>query len=284
MPSLNNENRDNRPGDSKWRSALYDIIFEADTPAGKDFDLLLIISILLSVVVVMLDSISSIRLAYGQLLYNLEWFFTIIFTIEYALRLICVRERMRYALSPLGIVDLVSIVPTYLSLFLPGSQFLLVIRVLRVLRVFRVLKLVHYVSEAEMLSRALRASRQKITVFLFTVLTLVVILGSLMYLIEGEENGFTSIPTSIFWAIVTLTTVGFGDIVPQTPLGRALASVIMILGYSIIAVPTGIVTSEISFASMEEKKKMKPQRTCVQCGYPDHDTDALFCKHCGVRL
>lgn len=284
MPAMNNENRDNRPGGSKWRAALYDIIFEADTPAGKLFDVLLIVSILVSVLVVMLDSVTSIRLVYGRTLYNLEWFFTILFTIEYLLRLICVRDTTRYALSPLGIIDFVSIVPTYLSLFLPGSQFLLVIRVLRVLRIFRVLKLVQYISEAEMLSRALQASRQKITVFLFTVLTLVVILGSLMYLIEGEENGFTSIPTSIFWAIVTLTTVGFGDIVPQTPLGRALASVIMILGYSIIAVPTGIVTSEISFASMEEKKRMKPERICDQCENPDNDIDALFCKHCGSRL
>ncbi|MBN2111215.1 MAG: ion transporter [Methanosarcinaceae archaeon] len=284
MAAIDNENRDNRPGSSKWRSALYDVIFEADTPAGKDFDLLLIVSILLSVFVVMLDSIGSMRMVYGQLIYELEWFFTILFTIEYVLRIICVRDRTKYILSPFGIVDLVSIVPTYLSLFLPGSQFLLVIRVLRVLRVFRVLKLVQYVSEAEMLSRALRASRQKITIFLFTVLTLVVILGSLMYLIEGEENGFTSIPTSIFWAIVTLTTVGFGDIVPQTPLGRILASVIMILGYSIIAVPTGIVTSEISFASIEERKRNKPERTCVSCGYSDHDTDALFCKRCGKRL
>ncbi|MDW7731974.1 MAG: ion transporter [Methanolobus sp.] len=284
MPATNNENRDNRPGGSKWRAALYDIIFEADTPAGKYFDILLIVSILLSVLVVMLDSISSMRIAYGRLLYNLEWFFTILFTIEYLLRLTCVRDRAKYAFSPLGIIDLVSIIPTYLSLFLPGSQFLLVIRVLRVLRVFRVLKLVHYVNEAEMLTKALRASKRKITVFLFTVLTLVVILGSLMYLIEGEENGFTSIPTSIFWAIVTLTTVGFGDIVPQTPLGRALASVIMILGYSIIAVPTGIVTSEISFASIEERKKRGPERTCAQCDNPDNDMDALFCKHCGTRL
>ena len=284
MPATNNENRDNRPGDSKWRAALYDIIFEADTPAGKYFDILLIVSILLSVLVVMLDSISSVRAVYGEMLYYFEWFFTILFTVEYFLRLVCVRDRIRYATSPLGIVDLVAIIPTYLSLFLPGSQFLLVIRVLRVLRIFRVLKLVHYVSEAEMLTRALRASRQKLTVFLFTELTLVVILGSLMYLIEGEENGFNSIPISIYWAIVTLTTVGFGDIVPQTSLGRALASVIMILGYSIIAVPTGIVTSEISYASFEEKKRRKPQRTCVQCENPDHDSDALFCKHCGTRL
>ncbi|WP_406656001.1 ion transporter [Methanolobus sp. ZRKC2] len=284
MPETNNANRNNRPGGAKWRAAIYDIIFEADTPAGKYFDILLIISILLSVLVVMLDSINSIREVYGEILYYLEWFFTIIFTIEYFLRLICVRDRIRYATSPLGIVDLVAIVPTYLSLFLPGSQFLLVIRVLRVLRIFRVLKLVHYVSEAEMLSKALRASRQKITVFLFTVITLVIILGSLMYLIEGEENGFTSIPTSIFWAIVTLTTVGFGDIVPQTPLGRILASVIMILGYSIIAVPTGIVTSEISFASIEERKKAGPERTCAQCGNSDHDSDALFCKHCGTKV
>ncbi len=275
---------DNRPDSSNWRSWLYDVIFEANTPAGKYFDLLLIISILLSVFVVMLDSVRSYRIEHGELLHNIEWFFTILFTIEYSLRLICVKSKVRYSTSLFGIVDFLAIIPTYLSLFLPGSQFLLIIRILRVLRIFRILKLVKYLSEAELLIKALNASSRKITVFLFTVLTLVVILGSLMYLIEGEENGFTSIPISIFWAIVTLTTVGFGDIVPQTSLGRALASVVMIIGYSIIAVPTGIVTAEISFASMEERDRDRPGINCYNCGNQNNDEDARFCKHCGTRL
>ncbi|MEZ5334239.1 MAG: ion transporter [Methanolobus sp.] len=275
---------DNRPDTNNWRGKLYDIIFESDTPFGKNFDLLLIISILLSIFAVMLDSVSSIRTAHGTLLYNIEWFFTILFTIEYTLRMICVKSRIRYATSLFGIVDLLAIIPTYLSLFLPGSQFLLVIRILRVLRIFRILKLVKYMNEAELLTGALKASRRKITVFLFTVLALVVILGSLMYLIEGEENGFTSIPFSIFWAIVTLTTVGYGDLVPKTPLGIALASVVMIIGYSIIAVPTGIVTAEISFASMEERDRKRIKVVCGNCGNQDNDKDAIFCKHCGTKL
>ncbi|WP_340819968.1 ion transporter [Methanolobus sp. WCC4] len=275
---------DNRPGEENWKSRLYDIIFEADTPAGKNFDIVLIVSILLSVLAVMLDSVSSFRSAHGTFLYNVEWFFTILFTIEYALRLICVKSRARYATSLFGMVDLLAIIPTYLSLFLPGSQFLLVIRILRVLRIFRILKLVKYLNEAEMLIEALKASSRKITVFLFTVLTLVIILGSLMYLIEGEKNGFTSIPLSIYWAIVTLTTVGFGDLVPHTTLGRTLASVVMILGYSIIAVPTGIVTAEMSLASIDARERARPKITCEHCGNQNNDTDARFCKYCGTGL
>ncbi|WP_319506149.1 ion transporter [uncultured Methanolobus sp.] len=284
MAAYENIYSGNRPDSNNWRSRLYDIIFEADTPAGKYFDILLIISILLSVLAVMLDSVRSFRIEHGELLYNIEWFFTILFTIEYSLRLICVKSKLRYSTSLFGIVDLLAIVPTYLSLFLPGSQFLLVIRILRVLRIFRILKLVKYLNEAELLIDALKASSRKITVFLFTVLTLVVILGSLMYLIEGEENGFTSIPISIFWAIVTLTTVGFGDIVPQTSLGRALASVVMIMGYSIIAVPTGIVTAEMSLASMDARDKQRPRIICDNCGNENNEVDARFCKHCGTKL
>ncbi|MDY0387971.1 MAG: ion transporter [Methanolobus sp.] len=274
----------NRPDGNNWRSRLYDVIFKADTPIGKYFDLLLIVSILLSVLVVMLDSVRSFQIGNEELLHNIEWFFTILFTGEYFLRLICVKSKIRYATSLFGIVDLVAIIPTYLSLFLPGSQFLLVIRILRVLRIFRILKLVKYMNEAELLIRALKASRRKITVFLFTVLALVVILGSLMYLIEGEENGFTSIPYSIFWAIVTLTTVGYGDLVPKTTLGISLASFVMILGFGMIAVPTGIVTVEMSLASIDARDRARPKIICNNCGNQNNDADATFCKHCGRKL
>lgn len=276
--------KENRPAGPEWKKWLYNVIFEADTKAGKYFDLLLILCIVLSVIVVMLDSISSIRNFHGNILHRLEWFFTILFTIEYLLRLICVRSKIAYAGSLYGIVDLIAIIPTYMSLILPGSQFLLVVRVLRVLRIFRILKLIQYISEAELLIKALNASRRKIIIFMFTVLTMVIIMGSLMYLIEGEKHGFNSIPESIYWAIVTITTVGFGDIVPQTPLGRALASFVMILGYSIIAVPTGIVTSEMAIVSMEERKKKRKRLICSNCSQDEHDEDAFFCKYCGDRI
>jgi voltage-gated potassium channel len=279
MPDSVKNNPQNRPPDNDWRNTLYTIIFEADTPAGKLFDEVLILTILLSVIVVMLDSVSSIAAVYGGLFYILEWVFTILFTIEYFLRLICVGRPLRYATSFFGIIDLMAILPTYLSLLLPGGRYLVVIRSLRLLRVFRVLKLVQYLGEADLLMRALRASRRKITLFLFAVLNLVVILGSLMYVIEGAASGFTSIPRSIYWAIITLTTVGYGDIVPVTNLGQALASVIMIIGYSIIAVPTGIVTSEITFAS-----KNLNGRVCQNCSFEGHDSDAKFCKRCGAEL
>ena len=272
-------NPQNRPPENNWRNTLYVIIFEAESPAGKLFDEILILAILLSIIVVMLDSVSSFAAIYGDLFYTLEWIFTILFTVEYFLRLICVGRPSRYATSFFGIIDLLAILPTYLSLMLPGSQYLVVIRSLRLLRVFRVLKLAQYIGEADLLIRALRASRRKITLFLFTVLTLVVILGSLMYVIEGAESGFTSIPRSIYWAIITLTTVGYGDIVPETNLGQALASVIMIIGYSIIAVPTGIVTSEITYASRYSKG-----RVCQNCSFEGHDIDAKFCKRCGAKL
>jgi len=207
-------NPQNRPPDNDWRNTLYTIIFEADTPAGKLFDEILILSILLIVIIVILDSVRETSALYGDLFYSLEWIFTILFTVEYLLRLVCVGRPIRYATSFFGIIDLIAILPTYFSLFLPGSEYLLVIRSLRLLRIFRVLKLAKYLSEADLLIRALHASRRKITLFLFTVLNLVVILGSLMYVIEGGESGFTSIPKSIYWAIITLTTVGYGDIVP----------------------------------------------------------------------
>ena len=265
---------------SPWRHRLHEIIFEADTRAGKIFDICLILSILLSVMAVMLDSIPNIQQDYRSLFFGAEWFFTVLFTIEYILRLISVRKRIGYALSFYGIIDLLAVLPTYFSLLIPGSQYFLVLRLLRVLRIFRVLKLVQYLNEAKMLVLALKASRRKITVFLFTVLTLVVIFGSLMYVIEGEENGFTNIPRSIYWAIVTLTTVGYGDISPKTGLGQAIASVIMILGYGIIAVPTGIVTAEISRVSAG---KISTQ-VCPHCAADDHDADALYCRICGHKL
>ncbi len=266
---------------SAWRHKLFEVIFEADTPAGKFFDVVLIISITMSVVAVMLDSIKAVRAEYGAVLVAVEWFFTILFTVEYILRLVSAIRPSRYALSFFGIVDLFAILPTYLSLLVPGTHFLLVIRVLRVLRVFRVLKLVKYLDEAMLLMQALRASSRKIMVFLFTVISLVIIFGSLMYVIETEANGFTSIPRSIYWAVVTLTTVGYGDISPATNLGQALAAVIMILGYSIIAVPTGIVTTEMARAAV---KRQVTTQVCPFCLAEGHDHDALHCKYCGAML
>ncbi len=259
---------------------LHEIIFEADTPAGKWFDLLLILSILLSVFVVMLDSVASVRARYGSLIYTIEWFFTLLFTIEYVLRLLSVGRPLKYALSFFGIVDLLAIIPTYLSLIFPGTEYFLVIRILRILRVFRILKLVQYLNEANLLLEALRTSFKKITVFIFTVLTLVIIFGAIIYVLEGEENGFTSIPRSSYWAIVTLTTVGYGDISPKTNLGQALAAVIMILGYGIIAVPTGIVTAEL----IKNPKNKISTQACPECSAEGHDPDAVFCKFCGMKL
>ncbi|MCB0262228.1 MAG: ion transporter [Calditrichia bacterium] len=270
--------KENSPG---WKIRLHEVIFEADTPAGKWFDLALILAILLSVVVVLLDSVKSVRVEHGELLRNAEWFFTILFTIEYVLRLICVGRPLAYAKSFYGIIDLLAIIPTYLSVIFPGTHFLLVIRLLRILRVFRVLKLVQYMSAATELGAALKASRRKIAVFLYAVMIVVVIVGSLMYLIEGEAAGFTSIPRSIYWAVVTLTTVGYGDIAPQTPLGQFLAVIVMILGYGIIAVPTGIVTSEL--AHLPRQHEISTQ-SCPVCSAEGHDADADFCKFCGGKL
>ena len=267
-------------GTGKLRNALHEIIFEADTPIGKWFDVLLIVSILFSVMLVMLDSVQTIHNAAGRWLRYGEWLFTYLFTIEYFLRLYCVGRPARYATSFFGIVDLLAILPSYISILLPGTQFLLVIRILRVLRIFRILKLVQYVGEASLLMTALRASRRKILVFLFTVLLLVIIFGSLMYLIESPENGFTSIPRSMYWAIVTLTTVGYGDISPRTNLGQIISSFIMIIGYGIIAVPTGIVTAELTYTY---KRKLTTQ-SCPECSLEGHDPDAVHCKHCGAPL
>ncbi len=261
------------------RLRLHEIIFEADTPAGKAFDVALLLLILLSVLTVMLESVESIADRYGFWLRAVEWVFTAVFTLEYALRLISVERPTRYARSFFGIIDLLAILPTYLSLFFEGAQSLAIIRGLRLLRVFRVLKLAQFVGEADILHRALQASRPKITIFLIAVLNIAAIMGALMYLLEGEEGGFDSIPASMYWAIVTMTTVGYGDIAPVTPLGKALASVLMVLGYGIIAVPTGIVTSEITKIG-----RLVSTQNCPFCSKEGHDPDAVYCKYCGGKL
>lgn len=265
---------------SARRQRVYEIIFEADTPAGKTFDILLLVAILLSVFTTMLISVESIALQYGRTLTGLNWGFTALFTIEYGLRLYCTPRPIRYARSFFGVVDLLAILPTYLSPLIPGARMLAGIRILRLLRIFRVMKMVQYVGDSDLLLNALVASRRRIGIFLFCVLTLVVILGSIMFVIEGPEHGFTSIPRGVYWAVVTLTTVGYGDIAPETPLGQALASMIMIIGYSIIAVPTGIVTAAVATESIKEKTG----RTCPACKKTSHDADAKWCKHCGARL
>ncbi len=258
------------------------MIFEADTRLGKAFDVALLIAILASVTAVCLESVAPIRARHGPLLRTIEWGLTIAFTLEYLLRLVCVRRPLRYALSFFGIVDLLAILPTYLSLVLTGAQSLIVIRALRLLRVFRVLKMGHFVAEADVLMKALGKSRRKILVFLGAVLTLVFILGTLMYLVEGnEDSGFTSIPESVYWAIVTMTTVGYGDIAPATVLGKFIASVVMIVGYGIIAVPTGIVGVEVHRAV---KAAALNTQACPSCSHSGHDDDAQFCKHCGAAL
>jgi len=263
-----------------WREKLHEIIFEADTPTGKRFDVLLIVAIIISVVAVMLDSVETIRLEYGLFLDVIEWTFTILFAIEYTLRLLSVRNPKLYAVSILGIVDLVSILPSFIALYYVGAETFLVIRVLRVLRIFRVFKLAEYLGEANTLMIALRASRKKITIFLYSIFIFVVVFGSIMYLIEGSEIGFTSIPKSVYWAIVTLTTVGYGDMVPQTQIGQMIAATVMILGYAIIAVPTGIYSAELARAFKNDVSNV----ACQNCGEEGHDVDAEYCKFCGAKL
>jgi voltage-gated potassium channel len=263
-----------------WKEKLYLIIFESDTPAGKTFDVVLLWAILLSIVVVILESVQEINQQYGKIIRWIEYVFTILFTIEYIIRIIIVKRKHGYIFSFLGIVDFLAIIPTYLSFFMIGTQYLLVIRTIRLLRVFRIFKLAHFMGEAETLRKALNASKHKIIVFLFSVFSLTIIMGTLMYLIEGEENGFTSIPISIYWAIITLTTVGYGDIAPVTALGRALAALIMITGYSIIAVPTGIVTAELTKSALDNT----PARVCPVCKKANHEKNANFCNNCGTAL
>lgn len=266
----------------KLKKKLHDIVFEAETPSGKAFDLILMVFIFLSVLIVMLDSVASLNIRFGQLFYTLEIGLTVIFTVEYLLRLWVINDSKKYALSFFGIIDLASILPMFISFIFPGTQAFLVIRLLRVLRVFRVLKLVRFVKESSVLIEGLRESARKIFVFIFGVLVLVIMMGAIMYSIEGGLNGFSSIPKSIYWAIVTLTTVGYGDIAPQTVFGQFVASLIMLLGYGIIAVPAGIVTAEIN--ALQNKEISHNTETCPNCAREGHDARAKFCNRCGSLL
>jgi voltage-gated potassium channel len=269
------------PPEPTLRDRLHEVVFEADTPAGRAFDVALLAAIGLSVLTVVLESVAGIQARHGPLLVRAEWAFTVLFTAEYLLRVAIVRQPLRYVLSFFGLVDLVAVLPSWLGLFWPGAHTLLVVRALRLLRIFRVLKLAGFVWEARVLSSAIAASVRKIAVFLGAVLTIVVIVGALMYVVEGPEHGFVNIPESMYWAIVTLSTVGYGDIAPATPLGKLLASCVMALGYGILAVPTGIVTVELANAA---RAGAVSTQACPACGRGGHDPDASYCKFCGARL
>ena len=264
-----------------WRLRLYTIIFEADTRAGRAFDLALIVMILASVAVVVADSIAAVHEQHGRWLKGLEWFFTLAFTAEYLARLACVRHPWRYARSFFGIVDLLAILPTYLAILVPEMHALIDVRMLRLLRMFRLLRLTAYVSEFGALYRALRNSRRKIAVFLAFVLLLTMIMGTLMYVVEGPENGFTSIPLGVYWAITTLTTVGFGDVTPKTDLGRFIASLMMLMGWGTLAVPTGIVSAELVG---QQNRREPTTRSCHECLSEGHAPGAKFCRDCGAKL
>lgn len=267
--------------DGGLRRRIYTVIFEADTRAGKRFDVALVVAILLSIAVVMLDSVPNIVARHGNELTVLEWLFTVAFTLEYIARLCCVRHPWRYATSFFGVIDLLSVLPTYFALLVPEAAAFLDIRILRLLRIFRIFKLTLYIAEYVRLGRALRASGRKILIFLSVVLMAVLILGTVMYVVEGPENGFTSIPVSMYWATVTMTTVGYGDITPQTGLGKLIASFMMLLGWGILAVPTGIVTAEMTSQRMSDKPTT---RTCDACLSEGHEPDARYCKDCGEPL
>ena len=269
-----------------WRRRWFNIIYRHDTPPSRNFDLLLILAIVASVIVVMLDSVPWLHVDHARMLYRIEWGFTLLFTAEFVMRLLVVRRPLRYALSWWGIIDLLSILPTYLSLLFPGSQTLLVVRILRMLRLFRILKLTEYVEESGLLMRALWSGRRKILLFITTLLTIAMIFGALMYVIEGPQHGFATIPTGMYWAIVTMATVGYGDIVPHTPFGRIVASALILIGYSIIAVPTGIFTVELAKAMREDvtDPAHSDKRGCPECGLEGHDPLALHCRRCGTPL
>lgn len=262
------------------RERLHQIIFGTDTPAGKRFDVILLYTIVASVVALMLDSIASFQERYGTVLYAIEWMFTLLFTIEYIVRLYCSPRPLAYAKSFYGVVDLMSILPTFISLLIPSANYFLMVRLLRVLRVFRVLKLARYLDEANTLVRSLLHSRRKILVFFMVVLVIATVFGSIMFVVEGPANGFSSIPRSVYWTVVTITTVGYGDIVPQTIIGQIVATLAMLTGYSIIAVPTGIVTAELA----NELNRERNARRCGHCHKPGHDVDAQHCKFCGEKL
>jgi voltage-gated potassium channel len=264
-----------------WRAALYAIIFESDTPKGRAFDLALIGAILLSVLVVVLTSVKPIADRYGDWLQAGEWFFTLLFTIEYVARCLCVQRPVLYARSFFGVIDLMSILPSYVSLFIPAAHVVQGIRILRLLRIFRILKLTLYIQEYSMLGDALLASRRKIFVFLSVVFLIVFLLGTVMYVVEGPENGYTSIPTAVYWAISTMTTVGFGDLVPKTDIGRTIASFMMLLGWGILAVPTGIISSEITH---QRGQRVLSLRACPNCHSVGHEPAARYCKDCGTAL
>lgn len=269
-----------RPGRAPWQKALFRVVFESDTAPGKAFDVALLGLIVLSVVAVCLESVASFEAAHGNWLRVAEWIITISFTCEYLLRILVVENPRRYLLSFFGVVDLLSVLPTYIAFFHPDTRYLSVVRVLRLLRVFRIFKLTHYMTESSALAAALVASRRKIAVFVYCVINAVIVVGSVMYVVEGPEHGFTSIPVGIYWAVVTLTTVGYGDIAPATTAGQFIACVVMILGYGIIAVPTGIVTVELSQAAALGRRS----GSCRGCGRDGHDPDAAFCKFCGKDL
>lgn len=262
------------------RQKIYKIIFETDTTAGQRFDIFLIYAILVSVLAVMLDSVEQINTLFGIWFFRLEWMFTILFSIEYLLRIYSSPKPLQYIFSFYGIVDLVSIIPSYMALIFPEASYWLVVRLLRVLRIFRVFKMVRYLSEANILLRSIYQSRRKVLVFFISILVMSIIFGCLMFLVEGPENGFTSIPKSIYWTIVTITTVGYGDITPQTAVGQIISTLAMLTGYSIIAIPTGIFTAEIS----SEMKKERSNRRCSNCERSGHYNDASYCYHCGVKL
>lgn len=266
---------------TNWKTKLHKIIYEADTPAGKWFDIALIIAILFSIILVMLESVESIDSNYHNFLNNAEWTITILFTLEYFARILVIKKPAKYIFSFYGIIDFLATIPKYVSLIFVGTQALIVLRALRLLRVFRILKLSRYLGASINLTTALKASKTKILIFLFSVIVLTIILGTIMYLVEGPKNGFTSIPYSMYWAIVTLTTVGYGDISPNTPLGQFIASIVMILGYGIIAVPTGIVTSAIT---RQELKIHTNTQSCPHCLADNHLNNAKYCHKCGKKL